>query len=129
MSNLIHLNEKDNVAMASVILEKGVKIDTHDLVCNTVIPAGHKVAIHDIPKGGPVYKYGDIIGYALEHIKKGNHVHSHNLYVKKASCEHICESQHDHFPLKKSQKDPFSKDISDQEENRNTELYRDIVNG
>lgn len=109
MSNLIHLNEKDNVAMASVILEKGVKIDTHDLVCNTVIPAGHKVAIHDIPKGGPVYKYGDIIGYALEHIKKGNHVHSHNLYVKKASCEHICESQHDHFPLKKKSERSFFK--------------------
>jgi altronate dehydratase len=70
MSNLIHLNEKDNVAMASVSLEKGTKIKTHDLVCNTVIPAGHKVAIYDIPKEDPIYKYGDIIGYALEHIKK-----------------------------------------------------------
>lgn len=45
------------------------------------IPAGHKVALHDIPKGAPVRKYGEVIGVALADIPAGGHVHVHNLGV------------------------------------------------
>lgn len=85
MSELILLNSNDNVAMARGPLEQGTRIAAHDLVCNTFIPAGHKTAVKDIAKDEPVYKYGDIIGHALEAIRKGDHVHSHNLYVKTVS--------------------------------------------
>ncbi|MDE7114693.1 MAG: altronate dehydratase family protein, partial [Acetatifactor sp.] len=43
------------------------------------IPAGHKMAICDIPEGGEVIKYGYRIGNAKEAIKTGNWIHVHNV--------------------------------------------------
>ncbi len=43
------------------------------------IPFGHKAALCDIGKGEPVVKYGFPIGVATCAIKKGEHVHTHNL--------------------------------------------------
>ena len=40
---------------------------------------GHKYAIRDIKKGDNVIKYGYPIGHATQDIKKGEHVHTHNL--------------------------------------------------
>ena len=39
---------------------------------------GHKVATRPIPKGAPVIKFGQIIGYATDDIPPGAHVHVHN---------------------------------------------------
>src|SRR5439155_16753504 len=46
------------------------------------IPQGHKVALKEIPNGGPVRRYGQIIGFATDRIGPGAHVHTHNLAVK-----------------------------------------------
>lgn len=43
------------------------------------IENGHKYAICDIKCGEGVIKYGEPIGIATANIKKGEHVHSHNL--------------------------------------------------
>ena len=40
---------------------------------------GHKYAIRDINLGENVIKYGNPIGHATCNIKKGDHVHSHNV--------------------------------------------------
>ena len=40
---------------------------------------GHKYAVRDIKSGENVIKYGEPIGRAVCDIKKGEHVHSHNL--------------------------------------------------
>lgn len=40
---------------------------------------GHKYAVRDIKRGENIIKYGQPIGHALTDIKKGEHVHSHNL--------------------------------------------------
>ncbi len=40
---------------------------------------GHKYAICDIRKGENIIKYGNPIGHATEDIKKGDHVHTHNV--------------------------------------------------
>ncbi len=40
---------------------------------------GHKYAICDIKAGEHIIKYGNPIGHATEDIKKGEHVHSHNV--------------------------------------------------
>ncbi|MBR5614146.1 MAG: altronate dehydratase [Clostridia bacterium] len=40
---------------------------------------GHKYAICDIKMGENIIKYGNPIGHATEDIKKGEHVHSHNV--------------------------------------------------
>ena len=74
---IIKINEKDNTAVALENLEKGEKIGGLTLVQN--IPMGHKAALEDIKKGEKVIKYGYPIGSAKEDIKKGSHIHSHNL--------------------------------------------------
>ncbi len=40
---------------------------------------GHKYALRDIKCGENIIKYGNPIGHATEDIKKGDHVHSHNV--------------------------------------------------
>lgn len=40
---------------------------------------GHKYALRDIKSGENIIKYGNPIGHATEDIKKGDHVHSHNV--------------------------------------------------
>ena len=59
------INEKDNV---------GVCLDGSEQ-----IPAGHKYALCDIPKGEYVIKYGEIIGRATADISVGEWVHTHNV--------------------------------------------------
>ncbi len=43
------------------------------------IPAGHKMALCAIPRGGQVVKYGYPIGIAKEDIRAGDWVHTHNI--------------------------------------------------
>ncbi len=43
------------------------------------IEDGHKYAARDIAKGENIIKYGQPIGHATEDIKKGAHVHTHNV--------------------------------------------------
>lgn len=40
---------------------------------------GHKYALRDIKCGENIIKYGQSIGHATEEIKKGSHVHTHNV--------------------------------------------------
>ena len=40
---------------------------------------GHKYAIRDIPCGENIIKYGNPIGHATADIKKGEHIHTHNM--------------------------------------------------
>ncbi len=40
---------------------------------------GHKYALFDIKKGENIIKYGSPIGHATEDIKKGEHIHTHNV--------------------------------------------------
>ncbi len=49
------------------------------------IENGHKYAIYDINKGENIIKYGQVIGHATENIKKGEHVHTHNLKTNLSS--------------------------------------------
>jgi len=43
------------------------------------IRSGHKIALRDIPQGGPVIKFGQRIGVATSDIRAGDHVHIHNV--------------------------------------------------
>ena len=65
MSAALILHDADDVAIATE--------PTGD------IPAGHKVARHDIQSGAAVHKFGQIIGFATDDISAGDHVHVHNL--------------------------------------------------
>lgn len=45
------------------------------------IPAGHKLALRERSAGQPVFRYGQVIGWATQPIKAGQHVHMHNLGI------------------------------------------------
>lgn len=47
------------------------------------ISLGHKVALHDLEVNDTVYKYGHDIGKVVKPIKKGEHVHVHNVKTKR----------------------------------------------
>lgn len=43
------------------------------------IPFGHKVALVNIEPGEAIIKYGVTIGHATQAIRRGEHVHIHNV--------------------------------------------------
>ena len=47
------------------------------------IPLGHKIALQDFKEGDTILKYGHDIGKVVTSIKKGDHVHVHNVKTKK----------------------------------------------
>ncbi|AAK78673.1 altronate hydrolase [Clostridium acetobutylicum] len=81
MKNVIKINEKDNVVVALNDLNKGdvIEIDGKVITAEEPVKKGHKIAITDIQKNSNIYKYGFPIGHALEEIKKGQWVHTHNI--------------------------------------------------
>ena len=79
MNNLIVLNGNDNVGVSQFIIPEKTKIEGHNISTLDPIPFGHKVCLKEIKKGDPIIKYDQIIGFALNDIKPGEHVHSHNL--------------------------------------------------
>jgi len=88
---LVH-NHDDNVG---VVVVEGLKAGTKMLAVVTAddssfeieakedIPIGHKVALKDIEEGGTAIKYGEDIGKFVAPVKKGEHVHVHNLKTKR----------------------------------------------
>ena len=47
------------------------------------ISLGHKIALKDLKEGDTILKYGHDIGKVVASIKKGDHVHVHNVKTKK----------------------------------------------
>ena len=78
---LIRINEKDNAALCVTDIRAGEELtaDGIKIVSAEDIPAGHKIALCDIPAGEKVIKYGNPIGHAARDIKKGEHIHTHDL--------------------------------------------------
>lgn len=102
MQNFIKINENDNVVVAlqnipegtvlqipgSPVAEKLLETEpqtvaseegTLSVTALQEIPAGHKMAICDIPEGGEIIKYGYRIGNAKEPVKMGEWIHTHNI--------------------------------------------------
>jgi (2R)-sulfolactate sulfo-lyase subunit alpha len=88
---LVH-DKKDTVGVVVVEgLTKGtdmlgvVTADNSEfkLTAKMDVPIGHKVALTDIKSGETVFKYGQDIGKAVADIKKGDHVHVHNVKTKR----------------------------------------------
>ena len=88
---LVH-DKKDNVG---VVVVEGLKANT-DMLCVVTadnssfnltsqmdVPIGHKVALADIKSGNTIWKYGQDVGKTVADIKKGEHVHIHNMKTKR----------------------------------------------
>ena len=88
---IIH-DDKDNVGVVVIDLtkkdqeyscwimesDKTVKIQS---INN--IPLGHKIALKDFKVGDTILKYSHDIGKVVASIRKGDHVHVHNVKTKK----------------------------------------------
>ena len=79
----IRLHPVDDVAIARSALAPGLTLTTptDTLRVRQMIPVGHKLALTGRSVGEPVWRYGQIIGFATAPIQPGDHVHSHNLAV------------------------------------------------
>ncbi len=74
----VKMKEEDNVAIAVDDIKAGQEI-MPGVVARHEIPQAHKIAILDIEKGGPVIRYGVVLGYASEPIKKGDWINEYML--------------------------------------------------
>ena len=75
------IDDRDNVATAIRNLEKASQARTAHGQISLLqdILFGHKFALRDIPEGEYVIKYGAQIGRATVLIRRGEHVHVHNV--------------------------------------------------
>jgi hypothetical protein len=83
---VIIMSETDNVATAIDDLTEGREltignffgVDNKMITLVENVPFGHKIALTHIEPGGPIYKYGEVIGEASGQIEPGEWVHTHN---------------------------------------------------
>ena len=82
-SATVVLGERDTVAIVKDMLVPGTVLveGSRQLRIAQAIPGGHKLAIRPVLRGEPVFRYGQIIGFATSDIEPGTHVHTHNLSV------------------------------------------------
>lgn len=87
---LMH-EDKDNVGVAVVDIKAGKHAAGRSLHGKAKpklkalmnIPLGHKIALQNFKPGDTVIKYGEDIGRVVATIKKGQHVHVHNVKTKR----------------------------------------------
>lgn len=79
MKTTIRLHVDDDVVIARDQLVSGTVVTEESVTVAGLIPPGHKMAVRAIAKGSPVRRYGQIIGFATQDIRPGQHVHVHNL--------------------------------------------------
>lgn len=79
-SKIVQTTPVDNVGIVpqSTGLPKGTVI-SEAVVLTEEIPMGHKVALEDMPKGTPVIRYGQIIGYTNSDVSKGSWLNEINI--------------------------------------------------
>ncbi|MEW9122956.1 MAG: altronate dehydratase family protein [Thermotaleaceae bacterium] len=84
MKEFIKIHDADNVLVLLRDYKAGetIEVDGEKVSVKTDVPKGHKVAIKKIEKDAEVLKYGQPIGYMLETVDIGEHIHVHNTKTK-----------------------------------------------
>ncbi|MGP4040838.1 UxaA family hydrolase [Gracilibacillus sp. D59] len=83
--NALIMSDEDNVATAVKDLSVGDLAKIHYKNIDQVIKVkdniqfGHKLALCNVEKNREIKKYGEPIGIAITNIRKGEHVHIHNI--------------------------------------------------
>ncbi|QRF75863.1 galactarate dehydratase [Thermoplasmatales archaeon] len=83
---LVHANE-DFVGVATYDIKKGEEVEgvflsngqKTSVKAIEDISLGHKIALRDIKNGDKILEYSEPVGKATKDIKKGEHVHIHNI--------------------------------------------------
>ncbi|MFZ5782699.1 MAG: UxaA family hydrolase [Pseudomonadota bacterium] len=76
----IRLHAADNVVVARMDILPGTAVEG-DVVAAGRIPAGHKILTRAIKAGEPLRKYNQVIGFAVEDLAPGAHIHTHNCVM------------------------------------------------
>jgi (2R)-sulfolactate sulfo-lyase subunit alpha len=87
---LVH-DESDDVGVAVVDIAAGEHVsgltldaqEPREVEALEAVPLGHKIALRDFEVGDTVTKYGQDIGRVVEPIRRGAHVHVHNVKTKR----------------------------------------------
>ena len=87
---LVH-DKNDDVGVAVVDIKAGeigtgLTLDTREqsrVEALADVPLGHKIALRAFKVGDTVTKYGHDIGKVVADIKRGDHVHVHNVKTKR----------------------------------------------
>jgi len=87
MVHFIAHGKDDTVGVAVVDIKAGQQVagwnmetdQTLGLKAGQDILLGHKIALADVPAGQRIIKYNHPIGRTTRPVKKGEHVHVHNL--------------------------------------------------
>ena len=74
----IRIKDEDNVAITVDKVSAG-SVVMEGVVASQDIPQGHKIALCDIPAGGPIIRYGVVLGYAIDSIAKGQWINEKML--------------------------------------------------
>ncbi|WP_419784887.1 UxaA family hydrolase [Pseudodesulfovibrio sp.] len=89
MKAIIVMSPKDNVGNAIEDIVDGDEVsytvdgEQHTFTAREKIPFGFKAAVCDIPAGGDIIKYKEVVGRAAVEIKTGDCVHIHNVEGKR----------------------------------------------
>jgi len=82
----IVLNKKDNVATMLNDVNEGETVEIIfqgnrllEIEAMDNIPFGHKISLKDINEAEKIVKYGEVIGVSVKKIRRGEHVHIHNI--------------------------------------------------
>ena len=74
----IKIKDQDNVAIAVKDIKAGTEV-MDGVIAHQDIPQAHKIALCDIEKGREIIRYGVVLGYAVDGIKKGDWINEHML--------------------------------------------------
>lgn len=96
-SPVIRLDAHDNVVVARVPIAKGTVLHPENIVVQSDIPLGHKLATCAIAKDEPVRKYNTIIGYATRDVVPGTHMHNDTIRFDRV--EHPTDFCEDYHPV------------------------------
>ncbi len=77
----LRLQPQDNVVVAVDTLVPG-RHNGAGIAPRVRVPKGHKMAVAPLPKGAPILKFGQIIGFATQDIAPGDWVHEHNVAMQ-----------------------------------------------
>lgn len=78
---LLLLDPADNVLVCGASVRQGdlLTLDGRTFAAPADVALGHKLARTDLESGETVIKYGAPIGTVTAPVRRGEHVHSHNM--------------------------------------------------
>ena len=76
---LLHVDDNVLVCREHAVAGQSVTFDDATVSLSADVDVGHKIARYDLQPGDKVIKYGAPIGSMTQLVRRGDHVHMHNM--------------------------------------------------